>query len=277
MWCTSTDSIDQRGLPHPHHRVVRIPPGESVVLNSAERAPYLLLMEILTDDLDFDPSKRGNKDILRKVISKDEDPRTRSQLGFDTPTTARPFDLDAAIKTPLGNTMPYMSDAPASASSMTSALADEDEEVDLVEQLFGDDEQPLKSRILDIDESIVLPPTPKNRELDMATWSRSSPAITPSPSLDPTLRTPPQLHSRTLSTRSTTEYNSRSQTPDTPDNQKALSLDEYSERMRTAAIMLAQLNSDLNSSISRSTDKQTDRPSMSFFCLLTRNILTLLR
>jgi len=271
MWCTSTDSIDQRGLPHPHHRVVRIPPGESVVLNSAERAPYLLLMEVLTDDLDFDPSKRGNKDILRKVISKDEEPRPRSQLGFDTPATARPFDLDAAIKTPLANTMPYMSGAPASASSTTSAFTNEDEEVDLVEQLFGDDEQPLKSRILDIDDSIVLPPTPKNRELDMATWSRSSPAITPSPSLDPTLRTPPQLHARTLSTRST-EFNSRSQTPDTPDNQRALSLDEYSERMRTAAIMLAQLNSDLSGSVSWSSDKQTDRPSMSYFFLLTRSI-----
>ncbi|OBZ75121.1 hypothetical protein A0H81_04201 [Grifola frondosa] len=49
------------GTPQPHHRIVRIPPGESVVLNSAERAPYLLLIEILHGDLDFDPAKRSTR------------------------------------------------------------------------------------------------------------------------------------------------------------------------------------------------------------------------
>ena len=72
MWCTSTDTpTGSRGIPQPHHRIVRIPPGESVVLNSAERAPYLLLIEILHDDLDFDPVKRNNKEILKKIVLKE--------------------------------------------------------------------------------------------------------------------------------------------------------------------------------------------------------------
>lgn len=50
-----------------HSKIVRIPPGESVVLNSAERAPYLLVVEILHGDLHFDPSTRANKELLAGV------------------------------------------------------------------------------------------------------------------------------------------------------------------------------------------------------------------
>lgn len=47
LWCSSTDEVDPVSKnTAPHHRVVRIPPGESVVLNSAERAPYVLLIEV---------------------------------------------------------------------------------------------------------------------------------------------------------------------------------------------------------------------------------------
>ena len=72
MWCFAYDyTNDNRNPYRPHHRIVRVPPGESVVLNSAERAPYLLLLEILHDDLDFDPSKRANKPLLKEIVRKD--------------------------------------------------------------------------------------------------------------------------------------------------------------------------------------------------------------
>ncbi|KAI8140268.1 kinase-like domain-containing protein [Fennellomyces sp. T-0311] len=48
MWCPATAE-----KPH-HHRVVRISPSDAVVLNSAERAPYLLMIEVLDDELSFD-------------------------------------------------------------------------------------------------------------------------------------------------------------------------------------------------------------------------------
>ena len=74
MWCSSSDNPDPTtGIPEPHHRIVRIPPGESVVLNSAERAPYLLLIEILHADLDFDPAKRSNKEVLKKIVVKENE------------------------------------------------------------------------------------------------------------------------------------------------------------------------------------------------------------
>ncbi|CAO3702110.1 unnamed protein product [Rhizopus stolonifer] len=48
LWCPATSH-----KPY-HHRVVRISPSDAVVLNSAERAPYLLMIEVLDDELSFD-------------------------------------------------------------------------------------------------------------------------------------------------------------------------------------------------------------------------------
>jgi len=50
-----------------HSKIVRIPPGESVVLNSAERAPYLLVVEVLQGELHFDPATRANKELLTRI------------------------------------------------------------------------------------------------------------------------------------------------------------------------------------------------------------------
>ncbi|KAG1242347.1 hypothetical protein G6F68_016231 [Rhizopus microsporus] len=48
LWCPATTD-----KPY-HHRVVRISPSDAVVLNSAERAPYLLMIEVLDDELSFE-------------------------------------------------------------------------------------------------------------------------------------------------------------------------------------------------------------------------------
>lgn len=244
MWCSTADTI-HHGLSK-HHRIVRIPPGEAVVLNSAERAPYLLLIEILVEDLDFDPGKRANKDVLRKVVTKEVGQRGSWQ-DFGLASAMRKdnvTDFEAPMRTPFSS-MPQSSlfpeGFPSTASSST--FSNDEEEIDLVEQLFGDD-QPLRSRMFDIEDSIVLPPTPKNRELDMATWARSSPLL---PSEDTRTRQTmsiPHFRSPSL-TRTTTLSPSPSQISTyESEASRMLSLDEYSERMRTAAIMLAQLNAD---------------------------------
>lgn len=238
MWCTSSDSSNGRSVPSPHHRIVRIPPGEAVVLNSAERAPYLLLIEILNDDLDFDPSKRPNKDILRKVVTKEVEQRGGwSDFGVSSGATRKDAIIDPSFSSRALLPLPF--------PDSSTTFVDDDEEIDLVEQLYGDD-QPLRSRVLDIEESIILPPTPKNKELDMVTWARSSPLV-PQPYDDQRPRpTPlaqsftPQSISRANSASPSISQISQSDS-DTP---HMLSLDEYSERMRTAAIMLAQLNAD---------------------------------
>jgi hypothetical protein len=240
MWCSSSDSTIGRSVPTPHHRIVRIPPGEAVVLNSAERAPYLLLIEILNDDLDFDPSKRANKDILRKVVTKEVEQRGGwSDFGLSSSTIRKD-----TLPDPVGPSTIPSAIGPLTVGSSTPTFSNDDEEIDLVEQLFGDD-QPLRSRVLDIDDSIVLPPTPKNRELDMVAWARSSPHLSQQFD-DLRLRTPaPQHFSPHSISRANSISPSHSQMSHIEsETAHTISLDEYSERMRTAAIMLAQLNAD---------------------------------
>ncbi|KAG1161441.1 hypothetical protein G6F37_003068 [Rhizopus arrhizus] len=48
LWCLATTD-----KPY-HHRIVRINPSDAVILNSAERAPYLLTIEVLDNELSFE-------------------------------------------------------------------------------------------------------------------------------------------------------------------------------------------------------------------------------
>lgn len=256
MWCSSSDTPkSEGGIPQPHHRIVRIPPGESVVLNSAERAPFLLLIEILNEDLDFDPKKRGNKEVLKKIVRKEDERKgaSRDLVPFSPSPAAQhrskllsvnDSDVDTMIPVTPSTVIPL---TPTS----SSAFDPEDEEIDLVEQLYGP-EQSLRSQPIDLSDSIVLPPAPKNKELDMAAWSRSSSVpSTPLPNDTPSSsRLPATLTSSAISNRSINGNlpHSGSYTKDAPLDEREpsiLSLDEYSERMRTAAIMLAQLNASL--------------------------------
>ncbi|KAG5642959.1 hypothetical protein DXG03_001841 [Asterophora parasitica] len=256
MWCSSSDSATSKGYTQPHHRIVRIPPGESVVLNSAERAPYLLLIEVLNDDLDFAPTKRANKEVLKKIVMKEDERKGTSKdlIPFNDIRTARP--QPGAPSTASGGDVvrtdsprPWTPAAEIPATSTSAAFPADDEEIDLVEQLYGTD-QSLRSRTADISDSIVLPPPPKNRELELAAWSRPSQFSSPltADSASPSPRIPPPLsmnHSTTRVSNPPSATSPHTQSPSVVDGPQTLSLDDYSERMRTAAIMLAQLNANL--------------------------------
>jgi phosphatidylinositol 4-kinase B len=240
-----------------------------VVLNSAERAPYLLILEILHGDLDFDATKRNNKDILRKMVVKESERKGTSQniVAFDVTLTPNTFDADNdhatslppedvnGVDTSLG-TVPMIQPLPiiSPVSPPTPPISplepadnlNEEEEMDLVEQLYGTDES-LLARPIDLSESIVLPAVPKNRDLDLVTWSRSGP---PSPFLS----------------NVPVEQSIRGGKPPVPSSSSllggdALSLDDYSERMRTAAVMLAQLNANMSRELVPPTNSSPDTAS----------------
>ncbi|OCH94994.1 kinase-like protein [Obba rivulosa] len=268
MWCSSADTPQRpHGIPQPHHRIVRIPPGESVVLNSAERAPYVLLLEILHDDLDFDPTKRSNKDTLRRVLVKENERKEPSSevLTFISPTSAQRLptvliDHVNGSEVALGTDSVELTDEPLTVSSdliapLSPTSPTDEEEIDLVEQLYGESNS---LRGVDLSESVVLPPAPKNRELDMAAWSRSS-SMPQTPVVDNNTVSD-QVASLPSSTpvdrQSAARVSSAFQEASAASmSKRVLSLDEYSERMRTAAVMLAQLNANMtrDSIISPST------------------------
>ena len=250
LWCTGydshPDSVSSRAKPH--HRIVRVPPGESVVLNSAERAPYLLILEILHGDLDFEPDKRGNKELLKNIIKSELHSSKSQREHFNTlitpenksrPTLSQSASADEALNPKDEDDFdPLSRNSGQSPMASTSEFGGE-EEIDLVEQVYGGDLSVHQTP--DLSDSFVTPVAPKNRALDIATWSRagssspSSPAVTPAVSSSERLGKSAHIPVNSQSSQGSV---GSSRAP-------VLSLDEYSQRMRTAAIMLAQLNASL--------------------------------
>jgi hypothetical protein len=104
-----------------HHRIVRINPAEATSLNSAERVPYLLMVEVLQEDFDFDPDTEQNQQLLEKLM-------------FEKGTSRRRlFDITSAEYLALDRTPPNGSDSvfePATGDlSSTSLIAGADEEL----------------------------------------------------------------------------------------------------------------------------------------------------
>ena len=284
-----------------HHRVVRISPSEAVVLNSADRAPFLLQVEVLEEDLDFDPSRRQNGEDLRKVLDEREaaiarhsyrtvahlprrrpiEPQTAGaklatavtdgfgsamrRIGIETvadgadvrPPPARRRDVHArstssgAISSDLASiaslpspppSLPYQpapslsriaynaSPRPPANAVPTPSGDIANEEVDLVEQLYGDTAIHALPSPAPTDGFV---PTPiQNRSVDEAAWRRGqrrpeqhSPLVQPSPS------------SLTVPNGIASPVGAQS-----GEGRGDMTLDQYAERMRMAAVMLAQLS-----------------------------------
>lgn len=75
------------------HKMVRITPNEAAVLNLAEKVPFLLLIEYLRDEVDFDPTSRANMKLLAL--------RTDRRYIFDTGTQlATPVTAPVSVFTP---------------------------------------------------------------------------------------------------------------------------------------------------------------------------------
>jgi phosphatidylinositol 4-kinase B len=259
MWTSDADSPTHspKGPNRGHNRIVRIPPGECVVLNSAERAPYLLLIEILVGELDFVPLKRANKEILRRIIAKDHKiqqsrrshtgqpldpnslPRANGKASFVDSHSHASLAHHSTLASPT-TTEPVS--FPMVPSPPQASFEPQEEEIDLVEQLYGTDLS-VRTHPAELSDSIVLPPTPKNKALDIATWSAPSPRST-SPAYF-MMYASEQATERLLSPLSSPVPSHPVSNDARHSHHRVLSLEDYSERMRTAAIMLAQLNVNL--------------------------------
>jgi len=91
-----------------HHRIVRLNPAEATVLNSAEKVPYLLMVEVLRDDFSFDPLSPDNHGLLASLLAEQG-------------TKKRIFDLSDAPRIP---TASRTSDPPVVDSVFEPTLGD---------------------------------------------------------------------------------------------------------------------------------------------------------
>lgn len=69
-----------------HHRIVRLNPAEATSLNSAAKVPYLLMLEVVHEDFDFDPDSEENEQLLATLVS---DRGKQKRKLFDTSDAAR--------------------------------------------------------------------------------------------------------------------------------------------------------------------------------------------
>ncbi|BEI81369.1 hypothetical protein CcaverHIS002_0205290 [Cutaneotrichosporon cavernicola] len=238
-----------------HSRVVRISPGDSVVLNSAERAPYLLHVEILEDDLDFDPTRRENRELLKKIVMQEDMKRRKREGHLDgsfTPTINESFAASPMSVPPL-----HIDDADQGEEegSGTSSPVKEPpegdlEEMDLVEQLYGN-KLSVRDNLPDLTDALPLPSAPKNKQLDLEVWNAGEQSGSRRSSMG---GASPISRSRTpVGANGNLEVPSPIHRPGTPGEiddpqpspKRVITLEDYAERMRTAAVMLAQLNASV--------------------------------
>lgn len=256
-----------------HSRVVRISPGDSVVLNSAERAPFLLHVEILDGDLDFDPLRRENRELLKRLAVQTDMKRRKREtkgLGLDSgregyrrPSVGLGFeDFGGGMMATEEREKPRIpSTASISQQRQAQAEPEESEEMDLVEQLYGA-KISVRDTLPELTDALPLPSAPKNKALDVAAWDRGSETTSRRASYTPqfadvsTMPNTPTIPDTASPTDLSLPGMTPSPNPSAPHTPthlgigpqtpgRIISLEDYSERMRTAAVMLAQLNASL--------------------------------
>ncbi len=112
LWCNGHDD----GQIHGHHRILRIPSCEAVILNSAERVPFCIYVEIVKDldDTTFQskvisissktpssgspPALRSRSETIEQIPMSPrtiKTPKSRSKSGFDLPSPLPEVPLSA--------------------------------------------------------------------------------------------------------------------------------------------------------------------------------------
>ncbi|KAI0603207.1 kinase-like domain-containing protein [Biscogniauxia sp. FL1348] len=195
-----------------HHRVVRVNPAEATVLNSAEKVPYLLMVEILRDDFTFDPTSGDNQRLLGTLMTE---PNNRRRI----------FDLSDAQRAPANERMP--SPAVDNIDSVFEPTSGDLGSSPMLKPYEDDDEDSLdqhRGRVLahrkslpngTINSPVISEPPPQT---PVASTSRSS--------------SPGSLKRISLPSRSYTTSDQPQQQPD---------FSALATHMRTASQMLAQL------------------------------------
>ncbi|PHH89894.1 hypothetical protein CDD83_5008 [Cordyceps sp. RAO-2017] len=193
-----------------HHRIVRLNPAEATVLNSAEKVPYLMMVEVLRDDFTFDPDTVDNRRLLTTLLDGSASSRRLFDLSSETPKMTPP-----ALRSP----DPIVDSVfePVSGDLGSSPLLKAEEEAPGRHGSARQAQQP--------------PPSQQRLSSGATTSSTTLEAVTPRTSGASTSRS-----SSPGSRRKMTVTLPRNAAPDQPD------FSALATHMRTASQMLAQLD-----------------------------------
>ncbi|KAK4961471.1 Phosphatidylinositol 4-kinase pik1alpha (PI4-kinase)(PtdIns-4-kinase) [Elasticomyces elasticus] len=163
-----------------HHRIVRLNPAEATSLNSAEKVPYLLMLEVLRDDFDFDPESEQNVQLIAELVNEKVKPKRRL---FDTSDAAREAALQAQqAETPIDSVLEPLNGDLSSAALLHDANGEADAHTGSPSTRAMKELPRLSSGVSTLSSGISLP-TPRTSEGPI---SRSStPGLRPSPYLRP--------------------------------------------------------------------------------------------
>ena len=207
---------DGRPSQSKHHRIVRINPAEATSLNSAERVPYLLMVEVLRDDFDFNPDSPANQRLLSQIM-----------LNNESGVKKRLFDSSAATRESI-----ELSPAPNRTESVFESSTGDLSSPDLLKDLERVGVPQTNGRPDGIPLRMKSHTPPPRLSSGGTTIASVSAASTSFSAESPVSRTSsPSSRKIALSNKTTT------QTADTPD------VSALANHIRTAAQMLAQLES----------------------------------
>ncbi|KAI9706742.1 MAG: Phosphatidylinositol 4-kinase pik1alpha (PI4-kinase)(PtdIns-4-kinase) [Bogoriella megaspora] len=206
-----------------HHRIVRLNPAEATSLNSAERVPYLLMIEVLKEDFDFDPDSEANMQLLQKLMA--EKGITHRRL-FDLTDSKRQLHIHEEPVVVPGNDSVF---EPANGDLASPSLL----------QHFSEEESATIGPKIKINPnastSSIAKPAPRLSSGAASTFSSTATLSTPRTSDSPNSRaSSPGVGGASLR-KMTLPSQNRPQGPDQPD------FSALATHMRTAAQMLAQL------------------------------------
>ncbi|CAJ0745686.1 1750_t:CDS:10 [Entrophospora sp. SA101] len=222
LWCPASSE-----KPY-HHRVLRISPSDAVVLNSAERVPYLLMVEVLEGEMNIDMAKLQRQKSLHRLFHEEKSKR----LSIELPPAATDPKQTQDDNTEIGTEIP--------SESIKNLQNGDDNENQTTSSKSS-------KRTASIDKLIMSAP---NLNTIVESDSNDDPISIPSEtsltiSYTPTSPTLPESNSEYLK--------------EVINRRQSNSADEFAEKMRTAAVMLAQLNATQQSRVS-STGEPIQRP-----------------
>ena len=172
--------VDGSAARSKHHRIVRLNPAEATSLNSAQKVPYLLMLEILRDDFDFDPDSEENLQSLSNLLSDKTKPKRRL---FDTSDAAREATAQAAyVQEPNDSVLEPANGDLSSPALLQSVVGEAKPKTGSPSMRSLKDTPRLSSGVGPLSSTTGLP-TPRTSE--SPTSGSSSPGSRPSPYIKP--------------------------------------------------------------------------------------------